>query len=364
MRPLCGLAMLLMLILMTGCEEAAPRKKAKTVRAPAAGSNEAGEVRGDQSDADQELADDEATEEEAPPTEAVLKARLAKDPKHADSLMAMSVLLQTKGLTTLVGKPNYDLFMQSFEYLQQALDADPKIVERRDFRLCARHIYYNGACALSRDKKPADALKALDSALKYGWSDVKSITSHPDLVNVRNDKGFAPFLQTLQDKVQKIEARRAERLLADQDQFAFDFDLQDSNGQPIKKADFAGKVVLVNVWGTRYPPCRDEIPNLTAAYGKYKSQGFEVVGINIESETGDVANQLIKVSQKELGISYRCALGNNDLLQQIPNYSAVPTSLFLDGKGVVRATIVGAAEGTFVEAIIDRLIKESRDQVQ
>src|SRR5262245_25058128 len=50
------------------------------------------------------------------------------------------------------------------------------------------------------------------------------------------------------------------RLLKENEPFEFDFDLKDVNGQRLSKADFAGKVLIVDIWGTWCPPCRMEVP--------------------------------------------------------------------------------------------------------
>lgn len=65
-----------------------------------------------------------------------------------------------------------------------------------------------------------------------------------------------------------------------------DFELKDMKGNPVKLSDYVGKgkVVLVDFWASWCPPCRREMPNLVALYKEYKSKGFEIVGVSLDSK--------------------------------------------------------------------------------
>ena len=59
---------------------------------------------------------------------------------------------------------------------------------------------------------------------------------------------------------------------------------KDLSGQPLSLAQYRGKVVLMDFWATWCGPCVGEMPNVIAAYRKYHAQGFDVVGISLDSD--------------------------------------------------------------------------------
>ncbi|MGH9464378.1 MAG: TlpA disulfide reductase family protein, partial [Thermoanaerobaculia bacterium] len=156
------------------------------------------------------------------------------------------------------------------------------------------------------------------------------------------------------------------------------FSFPDLDGRPVSLDDprFAGKVVIVSLFGSWCPNCADEAPLLAEWYRRYRGRGLEMVGLAYEY-TGDPERdrEFVARYRDRHGVEYALALaGTSDKAQAsttLPDLSAVlafPTTIFIGRDGTVRRIHSGfAGPGTGghyaqlvaeLEALIDLLLEE------
>jgi cytochrome c biogenesis protein CcmG/thiol:disulfide interchange protein DsbE len=128
-----------------------------------------------------------------------------------------------------------------------------------------------------------------------------------------------------------------------------DFAFRDLAGGVVSSDKYAGKVLLVDVWATWCPPCKQEMPWFQELQEEYGSQGFEVIGISIDPSPADAAR-----FAEEIGISYQL-LSHPEIMREW-GLLGLPTTFVVDRSGTIRRKVVGFEyKETFKEAVRELL---------
>jgi len=115
-----------------------------------------------------------------------------------------------------------------------------------------------------------------------------------------------------------------------------DLKFQAVDGTQVDLAKLRGKVVMVDFWATWCGPCRGEMPNVLAAYNRFHSDGFEIVGISL-----DQSKERLLDFTKQAGMTWPQYFDGkswgNDISTRY-GINSIPTSWLVDKKGFVRST--------------------------
>jgi thiol-disulfide isomerase/thioredoxin len=101
-------------------------------------------------------------------------------------------------------------------------------------------------------------------------------------------------------------------------------------------ADYAGKPLVVNFFGSWCGPCNAEAPDLST-FSKAQSGKAAFLGVAVNDKQGDVVDFMSKY-----GLTYPVVMDDNSLSAK-HGITGVPTTIFYNARGKEVDRIVGAA---------------------
>lgn len=132
----------------------------------------------------------------------------------------------------------------------------------------------------------------------------------------------------------------------------------DLNGDPLALSDFAGEVVVLNVWASWCAPCRAEAGALEEVALQFDDKGVQFIGLNTRD-----SNAAAQAFIRNYGVTYPSLVDTDGRIQLLFNDSlppqAIPSTIVIDQQGMVAARALGTVTAATLRAMIEPLLDES-----
>lgn len=142
---------------------------------------------------------------------------------------------------------------------------------------------------------------------------------------------------------------------------SFDITLKSIDDSEHKLSEYIGqgKWVVLNIWGTRCPPCREEMPELVRFHDEHKDSDAIVVGIAIDFPSYGYAKQdEVSSFADDYLIDFPILLSDSNITSKLGlgRLEGLPTTYLFNPKG----DIVGMQVGGITQQILEEFIEKNK----
>jgi len=133
--------------------------------------------------------------------------------------------------------------------------------------------------------------------------------------------------------------------------------LPDSDGTLHALSSYRGRVVVLNFWASWCPPCQAEMPALERIHQDLAASGLTILAVNVTSQ--DTRQAALRFTE-ELGLTLPMLFDDNGSAQTSYRIRALPTTFFIDTRGIIRQVVVGGPlAGAVIESVVNDLLAEA-----
>jgi peroxiredoxin len=116
------------------------------------------------------------------------------------------------------------------------------------------------------------------------------------------------------------------------------FAAADLAGDTVSLEKLRGEAVLLNIWATWCPPCREEMPELQALAREYGPRGLRVIGVSIDMRGAEDA---IRGFLEDHGIGFTILHDPDERVTRAFRAAGVPETYLIDREGRLAARWIG-----------------------
>lgn len=114
-----------------------------------------------------------------------------------------------------------------------------------------------------------------------------------------------------------------------------------------------GKVVVLNIWASWCPPCREEAPLLERTWKRIAPLGATVLGVTWNDTAGDATAFV-----RRTGLTYPQARDVDGRFAKAYGTKGLPETFIIDRSGRVTAVRRGAVDAAFLASELDPLLRQ------
>ena len=117
------------------------------------------------------------------------------------------------------------------------------------------------------------------------------------------------------------------------------------SGPALTDKSLEGKVVLVDCWGVKCPPCRALLPRMQQIWESFKAKPFVLLGSHCQGKSTDKVKELVEENKLTYPIYERAGL-----IEGVPSFSMLPFMYVVNHRG--RVVYSGSDEREATEALV------------